>query len=134
MCLSKPETNALLAHFDTNADGCVNFDAFLACLRGCLSDGRQAIVDSAWAKYANGCGRVCSADLRVAFGACNHPRVASGEITEDEAFLEFLANFGDKRGDGYISKQEWYDYYSAVSAAVASDDHFSSLMCGAWGL
>ena len=32
-----------------------------------------------------------------------HPKVISGEITEDEAFLEFLANFGDKNNDGKIT-------------------------------
>jgi len=43
-----------------------------------------------------GCGKVAASDLRVAFKCSSHPKVQSGEITEDEAFLEFLTNFGDK--------------------------------------
>ena len=45
-----------------------------------------------------------------------------------------MANFGDKRGDGMITKTEWCDFYAAVSATVASDDHFIALMCSAWNL
>ena len=53
-----------------------------------------------------------------------HPKVISGDITQDEAFLEFLANFGDKNNDGNITKEEWNDYYAAVSASVEEDEHF----------
>ena len=53
-----------------------------------------------------------------------HPKVISGDITEDEAFLEFLANFGDKNNDGTITKEEWNDYYAAVSASIDGDEHF----------
>ena len=58
----------------------------------------------------------------------------SGELNEDEAFLEFLANFGDKRNDGAITKVEWCDFYAAVSASVDSDDHFCALMCSMWNM
>ena len=32
--LTKHETNALLAHFDTDQDGTINFDEFLTGIRG----------------------------------------------------------------------------------------------------
>jgi hypothetical protein len=43
-----------------------------------------------------------------------------------------LANFGDKNGDGKISKKEWCDYYAAVSSSIDNDDHFVQLMKAAW--
>ena len=55
-------------------------------------------------------------------------------MTEDQVFMEFLSNFGDKNGDGRISRQEWNDYYSAVSASIDNDDHYEQLMRTAWKL
>jgi len=72
--------------------------------------------------------KVACSDLRVAFQCKAHPKVVSGEITDDEAFLEFLTNFGDKHNDGMITMVEWADYYSAVSACIESDQHFHELM------
>ena len=48
----------------------------------------------------------------------------SGDITEDEAFLEFLANFKDGNNDGTISKEEWDEYYTSVSGRIDVDEHF----------
>lgn len=100
--LDKTETDLLLAHFDTDQDGTVNFDEFLVGLRGTMNEARQAVVDQAFQKFdLDGSGSAITAsDLRVAYNVHSHPRVISGEITEDEAFLEFLANFGDVNGDG----------------------------------
>lgn len=133
--LSKHETDALLAYLDTDQDGNVNFDEFLVALRGRLNDTRQGVVDQAFCRFdLDGSGCITAADLRAAY-ACNlHPKVISGEITEDEAFLEFLANFGDKNNDGKITRCEWNDYYAAVSASIDSDDYFVEMMNRAWNL
>ena len=31
-----------------------------------------------------------------------HPKVQEGKMTEDQVFMEFLQNFGDKNKDGRI--------------------------------
>lgn len=53
-------------------------------------------------------------------------------MTDEEVFVQFLASFGDRNGDGVITKQEWDDYYAAVSANVDNDSHFVALMKQAW--
>ena len=58
----------------------------------------------------------------------------SGEKTEDEIFVQFLAHFGDTRKDGNITKSEWNDYYAAVSASIESDEHFVWLVRTSWRL
>ena len=63
-----------------------------------------------------------------------HPKFKSGEMTEEEIFLDFLTNFGDKNNDGVITKAEWIEYYSAVSSNIDNDDHFILLMRNAWQL
>ena len=118
---------------NTDNDGIVDYDLFLKCLRGVFNDARLECVKAAFMKFClDGSGKVAASDLRVAFKCSAHPKVCSGEITEDEAFLEFLTNFGDKNNDGQISMMEWGDYYSAVSACIESDDHFKMLMESAW--
>ena len=93
------------------------------------------MVDAAFGKFdGNMSGCVVASDLRVAYNGSAHPKVISGNMTEDEAFLEFLANFGDKNNDGSITNVEWNDYYAAVSCTIDNDQHFVDLMKNAWGI
>ena len=55
-------------------------------------------------------------------------------MTEDQVFMEFLSNFGDRNHDGRIERSEWNDYYSAVSSSIDHDDHYVQLMKTAWRL
>ena len=55
-------------------------------------------------------------------------------MTRDQILNEFLANFGDANKDGVIDRQEWNEYYSAISSNIDNDDHFVLLMRNAWKL
>ena len=133
--LTKNETDALLAHLDTNSDGTINYDEFLVAIRGQLNQARRAAVCAAFSKFdIDRSGFITASDLKPVYRTSCHPRVVSGEITDDEAFLEFLANFADRNNDGRISATEWCDYYSAVSFAVDNDDHFIALVNSSWAL
>ena len=133
--ISKQEAGLLLEHLDTNKDGVVSYDEFLYGLRGAPNADRQAIIDAAFVKFdKDGNGTVTSADLRTVFDTSSHPKVISGEMTDEEVYVQFLASFGDKNGDGVITKQEWDDYYAAVSANIDNDNHFIQLMRAAWKL
>ena len=63
-----------------------------------------------------------------------HPKVQEGKMTEDQVFMEFLQNFGDTNKDGTLTRQEWNEYYAAVSSSIDNDDHFVQLMNTAWKL
>ena len=133
--LTKDETNELLAYLDTNSDGTVNYEEFLVAIRGQLNEARRAVVQAAFAKFdIDGSRTITASDLKPVYNTSSHPRVVSGDITDDEAFLEFLANFADRNNDGRITCTEWADYYSAVSSAVDNDDNFISLVQRSWGL
>ena len=127
------EAQLLLDHLDLNRDGVVSFDEFLYGIRGAPNETRQAIINTCFDKFdADGTGDITSADLRVVFSCDNHPKVISGEMTPEEVFVQFLASFGDKNGDGIITRVEWNDYYAAVSANIDNDNHFVQLMRNAW--
>ena len=133
--LSKEETESLLASLDTNGDGNVNYDNFLTGIRGEMNQTRGDVVQAAFIKFdTESRGSIKASDLRVICNVTAHPRVVSGDITEDEAFLEFLTNFGDKNNDGRITMIEWMDYYSAISAMIQGDEHFVNLMNSTWRL
>ena len=133
--ITKREACILLDSFDLDQDGSVNFDEFLVGIRGDPSDVRKKWIHKAFQKFdKDGNGRITSADLKGVYNSSMHPKVMSGEMTEDDVFVDFLKNFGDKNGDGKITRQEWDDYYAAVSSSIDSDEHFVLCMKRAWKL
>ena len=133
--ITQSEANELMTFFDKDGDGHVNFDEFLVGIRGQLNSRRQAIVDKAFLKFdRDGSGHIDRNDLHGVYDVSMHPKFQSGEMTEDEIFNEFLSNFGDRNGDGLIQKDEWNEYYAAISSNIDNDDHFVLLMRNAWKL
>ena len=133
--VTKREAVLLLDYLDLNKDGVVSYDEFLYGIRGAPNATRQQIIYECFGKFDHdGNGTVNSSDLRVVYDTSAHPKVISGEMTQEEVFVQFLASFGDKNGDGILTRQEWNDYYAAVSANIDNDNHFISLMRAAWKL
>ena len=82
-------------------------------------------------------------DIRQNYNAKQHPKVQSGEKTEDEILAEFLDTFEDHfcdmKGnadarDGNITMEEWLEYYNNVSMSVDRDDYFELMMNNTWNL
>ena len=82
----------------------------------------------------DGNGYIDANDLRGVYNASMHPKVQRGEMTEDQVFAEFLGSFNDKNRDGRVDREEWNEYYSAVSSNIDNDEHFVLLMKTAWKL
>ena len=133
--VTKREADLLLTLLDINQDGSVNYDEFLVGIRGKPNEERQKVIDQAFCKFdSNGDGCVTAADLSTVYDCSSHPLVIQGKMTSEEVFVQFLGSFGDKNGDGTITKSEWNDYYAAVSSSVDNDEHFIALMVSAWRL
>jgi Ca2+-binding EF-hand superfamily protein len=113
----------------------MNFDEFLVGIRGQPNAQRQALVDKAFLKFdRDGNGYIDAVDLRGVYNCNHHPKVQSKEMTEDQALIEFLQNFNDRNRDGRIVKEEWDEYYAAISSSIDNDNHFIALMKTAWAL
>ena len=110
-------------------------DRYLKLIQGKLNARRQAMVDKAFLKFdKDGNGYINAVDLKRSYNCSFHPKVVQGMMSEDQVFLEFLSNFNDRNRDGRIQRDEWNDYYAAVSASIDYDDHFVQLMKTAWKL
>lgn len=68
-----------------------------------MSQAREAVIAAAFAKLdQTGDGVVTVDDLRGVYSGHAHPKVRSGEWTEDEALHQFLDNFDTFEKDGQV--------------------------------
>lgn len=133
--LQKSELDTLISYFDKDGEGYCDFEEFLTGIRGKPNQRRQAIVDKAFLKFdKEGNGIIDITEIRQVFNCAKHPKIVSGEMSEEQVFAMFLKNFNDANGQGKIDRKEWNDYYSAVSYSIDNDDHFVILMKTAWNL
>ncbi|XP_044000601.1 calcyphosine-like b isoform X1 [Gambusia affinis] len=136
LLIEKDEASALFRHFDRNDSGSIDFDEFLITLRPPMSKSRMEVVMEAFRKLdRTGDGVITVDDLRGVYNAKYHPKYQNGEWTEEQVFRTFLDSFDspyDK--DGKVSKEEFLNYYSGVSASIDSDAYFILMMTNAWKL
>lgn len=122
-----------------------------------MSQAREAVIAAAFAKLdRSGDGVVTVDDLRGVYNGRAHPKVRSGEWTEEEVLRRFLDNFDASEKDGQVGARapppppgrwspltarlpqvtlaEFQDYYSGVSASVDTDEEFVAMMTSAWRL
>ena len=76
--------------------------------------------------------RADAAVIKQYYQASVHPKVINGEISEDEAFLNFLSNFPDSNNDGTVDIDEWCEYWMKIAATIPDQDHFVQMMRKAW--
>nr|XP_042123429.1 calcyphosin isoform X1 [Peromyscus maniculatus bairdii] len=158
--VGEAEAEALCRRWDRDGSGTLDLEEFLRALRvrpaseaegGAgegpstrsitvppqppMSQAREAVVAAAFAKLdRTGDGVVTVDDLRGVYSGRAHPKVRSGEWTEDEALHQFLDNFDTSEKDGQVTLAEFQDYYSGLSASVDTDSEFVAVVSSAWRL
>ncbi|XP_051533722.1 calcyphosine-like b [Myxocyprinus asiaticus] len=134
--IEKEEAMKLFQQFDRDGSGVIDFDEFLITLRPPMSNARKEVVLQAFKKLdKTGDGVITVEDLRGVYSAKNHPKYQNGEWSEEQVFRKFLDSFDspdDK--DGKVTKEEFMNYYSGVSASIDTDVYFIIMMKNAWKL
>jgi len=119
------DVRGLFAAFDINRDGSIQYDEFLRQVRGDLNQGRQALVNQAFASLdADGNGVLDYTDVMGRYSAGKHPAVIDGRKTEREVLEEFLSTFEQHKSqnpDGRVTPEEFSEYYANVSASIDDD-------------
>ena len=97
---------------------------------------RKAFITRVFRKFdQNGDGNLDLQEFRGAYNAGGHPDVLKGLKTQEEVLYDFFKCFdSDTNPDGVISKQEFEQHYSGISAGIASDDQFIALLSSTWNL
>ena len=81
----------------------------------------------------DGSGVVDANDVALVYDASKHPMVMSGAKSADAVLREFLDTF-DVGGevDGKVTRDEFVNYYTNISASIDNDDYFELMIRNAW--
>ncbi|XP_036096684.1 calcyphosin isoform X1 [Molossus molossus] len=160
LVLDPAEAEGMCRRWDRDGSGKLDLEEFLRALRPPMSQARKAVIAAAFSKLdRSGDGVVTVDDLRGVYSCHAHPKVQSGEWTEEEALRHFLDNFDSFEKDGQVGAYrvpltpptpgfhpslepicpqvtlaEFQDYYSGVSNSVDTDEEFVAMMTSAWQL
>ncbi|CAF0795601.1 unnamed protein product [Rotaria sordida] len=131
---SKAEIADLFRLFDIDQSGQIDYDEFLRRLRPPMNSFRLDLIAKAFAKLdKNHDGQITVDDLRGVYIVKHHPKYMNGEWSEDQVLRQFLDCFDyGKHKDGIVTREEFIDYYSGVSASVDNDMYFDLMMRNSW--
>lgn len=101
--LDTAEAEGVCRRWDRDGSGTLDLEEFLRALRPPMSQAREAVIAAAFAKLdRSGDGVVTVDDLRGVYSGRTHPKVQSGEWTEEEVLRRFLDNFDSSEKDGQV--------------------------------
>lgn len=135
LIVSDDEYQQLFQLFDRDGSGTVKYDEFLRAVRPPMGKMRIHLIDLAFAKLdKSGDGVVTIDDLKGVYNVKAHPDYQNGNKDEAQLLQEFLKKFEEGTPDGKLTKEEFQDYYSGVSASVDDDMYFDLMMRQSWKL
>lgn len=132
--LSEDEITKLFSAFEKDGSAGINYEEFLDAVRPTMTAPRKEAVEAAFKHVdKSGDGVVSLDDLKGLYSAKDHPKVVKGELKEDDILKKFLGLFESNTSvDGKLTKQEFLDYYSALSKGIDDDEYFISVVKMCW--
>lgn len=82
----------------------------------------------------DGSGKIDVKDIINIYDVTKNKDYIDKKKTREEILKDFLSNFEGVKGnkDGYITKQEWDDYYTDIATSTPSDEYFVKMMESVW--
>ena len=97
---------------------------------------RLAIVNLVFTELDSECCNMLDfEDIALRYNPACHPEVIARRMTPKQAQLAFLETFiGGSEIEGKITRSEFINYYTNVSATIENDDYFEILVRNVWGV
>eukprot|EP01010_Urceolus_cornutus_P005370 NODE_929_length_1227_cov_249.127334_g706_i0.p1 GENE.NODE_929_length_1227_cov_249.127334_g706_i0~~NODE_929_length_1227_cov_249.127334_g706_i0.p1 ORF type:complete len:272 (-),score=55.39 NODE_929_length_1227_cov_249.127334_g706_i0:116-931(-) len=128
------EMDTLMRHFDRDSNGQVTSQEFVGGLKPELWPHRRELVLSAFKLLSTVLGgQIRLNDLARLHDSAHHPEVLAGLKSPPTVSNEFISTW-NRTGDDLITRDDFLDYYSDISAALESDDYFELLVRNVWHL
>ncbi|XP_067907271.1 calcyphosin-2 isoform X3 [Heterodontus francisci] len=121
---------------DQDCDGEVDYYQFIQVVIGEMNEFRKAFVRKAYMKLdPNKTGSISVNDISKFYSGRKHPKVLSGECSEQQVRAAFL----DTLQESCISSKEvtyceFEAYYEGLSLGIANDEDFANVMRNCWGV
>jgi len=129
----KKDLVMLLQAIDKHDAGSISLAEFMSALQGPINARRKQLIEMAFGIMdKNGTGRIDLEDVERFYDAANHPEVLDGNLSQEEAMDDFLAQFEGIEQNGGIFEKDFFEYYRNLSAAVSDDEEFESMIRNAW--
>ncbi|KYO47788.1 calcyphosin-2 isoform E [Alligator mississippiensis] len=134
--VSEQDFETLWFILDDNRNDEVDYGEFTRALFGEMNEYRKAFVRKAYMKLDfNKTGSVPLVDIRKCYCAKKHPRVLSGDATEEEIKSSFLETLQDACSNpNEVSYCEFEDYYEGLSIGIMDDEDFVNTLRNPWGI
>lgn len=132
--MNEKDIKLLFQYFDTDNTGNIAYDTFITKIKGSMNNRRKRLVLMAYDVLdKDGSGQVDILDFAAAYDVSKHPDFLQGKKSKDQILLEFMSAFEDaKSKDGIVSRDEFLNYYTGVSANIDNDDYFELMIRNAW--
>lgn len=122
-----------MKYYDSNGDGHISYNEFVAGLRDELNDRLKNIVSRAFDQISGGSGTASVEDLKNSFDVSSNPDFTSGARTRDDIVQEFLDSFSET-SKGSVTKQDFINYYTDVHLSCPTDEYFIRMMQAVWNV
>ena len=114
-------------------------DQLINLIKGNLDEKRKIIIFTIFENIdTEKKGEVSIESLKGMFNAKNHPDVLKGTKSQEGVFeqfcysLDLFCQVNNIQNNGYLTLENFVDYYSGVSACIQDDAYFENLLNGIW--
>eukprot|EP00826_Nyctotherus_ovalis_P048506 TRINITY_DN5724_c0_g1_i1.p1 TRINITY_DN5724_c0_g1~~TRINITY_DN5724_c0_g1_i1.p1 ORF type:complete len:270 (+),score=67.17 TRINITY_DN5724_c0_g1_i1:298-1107(+) len=98
-----------------------------------LNEKRMAAIEKIYMRLDfTDSGKIRLSSIMKRFSVEKHPDFISGKKSRDELIKEFLSNFPGAQKNGFITKEEFFDYYTEISTPISSDEYFIGILGEDW--
>ena len=131
--LSAGEINAIMSFFDRDGGGTLTVQELRGGVRGTMPGRRAQLVRNVYNTLPGAArGKVSISTVKRRFDPYCDPRLRSGKLREEAVLGELVAQIESSERDGFVTCEEFMDYYSDVSAAMDDDKEFDAYVREGW--